>query len=324
MQKKIFITRNILPDGPLLLKQKGHQVDINLLDRPLTYDELISLAQNYDALITMLSDKIDEAFLVRNSHLKVISNYAVGFNNINIKKATELKIPIGNTPDVLTEATAEVALGLMIASSRNFFSAEKSARLGPWKNWHPTEHLGLGLKGKTLGVIGLGRIGLSVASMCASAFDMKIIYTAQSEKKNSLNALRVQLPELLTTSDFISLHVPLNSSTKNLIGKKEFELMKKTAVLINTSRGEIIDQDALVFALKNDLIFAAGLDVTTPEPLPIDSELFQLKNALILPHIGSATFEARKKMSLLAAENIISGLNGLKLPGLVNQKELEV
>lgn len=322
MQKKVFITRSILPDGIELMRAKGFAVEVSTQDRPMTYDELRERAQHFDALITMLSDRIDERFLEENSHLKVISNYAVGFNNINIIKANSLKIPIGNTPDVLTEATAEVALGLMISASRQFHSAALAAKAGEWKNWHPTEHLGYELSQKTLGVVGLGRIGGRLAEMAALAFKMKIIYTANSEKKNSINAKRVSMEQLLRESDFISLHVPLTAETRHLIGKNEFELMKKNTVLINTARGEIIDQDALINALKNNQIFAAGLDVTDPEPLPLESELFKLKNALILPHIGSATYEARKAMSVLAAENIMAGLEGRELKGWVNKKDL--
>lgn len=313
MKKKVFITRNILPEGIELLKSKDLIVDINPEDRPLSYNELIETAKNYDALITMLSDSIDEQFLLKNSHLKVIANYAVGFNNIDIKTAKRLNIAVGNTPDVLTEATAEIALGLMIAAARNFNSAIKSAEEGRWKNWDPKGHLGCALKGKTLGIIGLGRIGLRLAEMANSAFKMKIIYSARKTKENTVGAEKVELDELLRTSDFISIHVPLTTDTRKLIGKNEFEKMKRNAVLVNTARGEIIDQDALVDALARKKIFAAGLDVTDPEPLPISCDLFKLENAIVLPHIGSATFEARKEMSLLCAKNIIAGIEGKKL-----------
>ena len=268
----------------------------------------------------MLGDRIDDEFLRYNCHLKVISNYAAGFNNIDVISATALNIEIGNTPNVLTDATAEVALGLMIAASRNFHSAASAAINGQWKNWHPTGHLGHSLARKTLGVVGLGRIGLQLATLCYHAFNMKIIYFNQSSKSNSLNATKVELSELLATSDFISLHVPLNKSTHHMIGKSEFASMKKNTVLVNTSRGEIINQAELINALKDNLIFAAGLDVTDPEPLPIDNELFQLKNAYILPHIGSATFEARRAMSILAAKNIIAGLEGNELESWVNKR----
>ncbi len=318
MKKRVFITRSILSDGPELMRASGLEVAISELARPMSYEELNKKAKDYDALITMLSDQIDEAFLKENSHLKVISNYAVGINNIAVKAAHSLNISIGNTPNVLTEATAEVALGLMISTARLFHSSQQSAAQGLFTSWDPTGYLGHGLSGKKCGIIGLGRIGTRLAEMAHHAFNMKIIYTSPSEKVNLLSAERLPLEQLLSESDFISLHLPLTPETKNLIAKKEFNLMKKNAVLVNTSRGEIIDQEALIFALKNKLIFGAGLDVTAPEPLPLTNELFKLENALILPHIGSATYEARRAMSLLAAENIIAGLEGKPLKARVN------
>lgn len=322
LKKRVFITRSILLDGPELLRSKGFEVDMNLEDRPLSYNELMAKAKNYDALITMLGDQIDQNFLSNNSHLKVISNYAVGFNNIDLSTASALNIPIGNTPGVLTEATAEIALGLLISSSRLFNEAQFHANQGLWKTFNPTGFLGHSLKNKTLGVMGFGRIGMRLAEMASNAFQMKILYTANSEKSNSLGALRVPLDELLAQSDFVSIHLPLNEQTKKILSTREFNLMKKTSVLVNTARGEVIDQDALLSALQKGQIFAAGLDVTDPEPLPTEHALFKLKNVIILPHIGSATYEARRAMSILAAEKIIAGLNGEKGIDWVNKKNL--
>ena len=313
MKKKVIITRNILPDGLSLLESHGIAFDVNLSEKPLSYKELMEKACNADAIISMLSDNIDQRFLESNPHLKVIANYAVGFNNIDLMTARALNIRIGNTPDVLTEATAETALGLMIAAGRNFKGANSAVNDGRWKNWGPKDHLGFALRGKTLGVIGLGRIGMRLAEMAASAFKMQIIYTANSTKENTFGAKIVSLDELLSQSDYISIHAPLNASTKHLIGKDQFQKMRPHSVLVNTARGEIIDQDALIWALKEKLIFAAGLDVTEPEPLPLSSELLKLENVFILPHIGSATFEARREMSILCAKNIIAGLNGENL-----------
>jgi glyoxylate reductase len=295
------------------MKDQGLEVVVNPHSTPLEYRDLKILAKNYDGLITMLSDRIDSAFLEENSHLMVIANYAVGFNNIDIKTAKALNIAVGNTPNVLTEATAEVALGLMISAGRQFHSSQMAARNGQFSGWDPMAYLGHGLAHKTLGIIGLGRIGKKVAEMATSAFKMKILYTSQTTTEDSHTAKKVDLETLLKESDFISLHIPLTPKTKKMISMKEFALMKKNAVLVNTARGEIIDQEALIYALKNQLIFAAGLDVTDPEPLPRDSELFCLPNALVLPHIGSATYESRKAMSVLAAENIIRGLAGMTL-----------
>lgn len=319
MQNKVFITRSILPDGPDLLRSVGFTVDINELDRPLTGEELDELASHYNALITMLHDKIDETFLKKHAHLKVISNYAVGFNNIDVLTATSLKIAIGNTPDVLTEATAELALGLLLAGSRQFIPAMNYASTGLWKNWHPTDLLGYQLKGKTLGIVGMGRIGERLAEICINAFQMNVLYISNNSTSALRNTKKTSLENLLIESDFISIHTPLNESTRNMIGKKQFSLMKKNAILVNTARGEIINQDDLIKALSENLFFCAALDVTTPEPLPINSPLYQLKNVIILPHIGSATYEARQAMSLLAAKNIISGLKGIEFEACVNK-----
>jgi glyoxylate reductase len=319
MKKKVLITRSILNDGLKLLEAHGFEIQINPFDRPFSYEELNQNAKKADAIISMLDDQIDREFLLQNSHLKVISNYAVGFNNIDIKTASELNIRIGNTPGVLTEATAEVAIGLMIAATRNFLSANKAANEGKWKGWHPTAHLGNGLRGKNLGIIGMGRIGQRVAEIAHYGFGMNIQYYSNTEKQTAFKSSKCSLEEMLSQSDIISVHLPLNSSTRHFIGSKELKLMKKSAVLINTARGEIIDQEALILALKEKTIFAAGLDVTTPEPLPCESDLFKLENAIILPHIGSASFEARRAMSIIAAQNVIAGIENLELVGWVNR-----
>ncbi len=313
MKKRVFITRNILPDGQRLLEDNGYSVEVFSEDRPMTPVELMSRSRDFDALITMLGDNIDKHFLEANSHLKVIANYAVGFNNIDLATAKRLNIRIANTPDVLSEATAEIAMGLLLAATRRFQWAHSDAYEGRWKTWGPRDYLGYTLRGKTLGVIGMGRIGLRFAEMAHHAFHMKVIYVANSDKQNSLNAKRVSLDELLRTSDFISIHTPLTSETKHLINKEAFLKMKPNAVLVNTSRGQVIDQEALIWALKENKIFAAGLDVTDPEPLPKEHELFHLENVFILPHIGSATFEARTEMSILCAKNVMAGLEGQKL-----------
>ncbi len=311
--KRVFITRSILSDGAQFLKENGLIVEVNAHDAPLSKDELNRKAKEADALITMLSDQIDEAFLTENAHLKIIANYAVGFNNIDVACAKKLGIAVTNTPDVLTEATAETALGLMLAAARRFQEASLSVHSGEWKSWHPQKHLGPALKGKTLGVIGLGRIGKRLAEMAHYAFHMRILYTAHSQKSTSYPAEWTDLNRLLKESDFISLHVPLTEETRNLIGAREFPLMKPEAVLVNTARGEVIDQDALIEALKSNRIFGAGLDVMTPEPLPLSSELLKCPNVFLLPHIGSATFEARREMAMLCAKNVVAGLKGEKL-----------
>jgi len=311
--KRVFITRSILSDGPQFLKKNGVAVEVNPHDSPLSREELFHEAKKADALITMLSDQIDESFLKENTHLKIIANYAVGFNNIDVAMAKRLGIAVTNTPDVLTEATAETALGLMLAASRQFHEANASIYTGDWKNWHPEKHLGPALKGKTLGIVGLGRIGKRLAEMAHYAFQMRVLYTAHSTKETPFAAKKMELDRLLEESDFVSIHVPLTEETRFLIGERELSLMKPQAVLINTARGEVVDQDALVRALKGKKIFGAGLDVMSPEPLPLSSELLKCSNVFLLPHIGSATFEARRAMAMLCAENILARFEGREL-----------
>jgi glyoxylate reductase len=310
-KNKVFITREILPDGPNLLKLAGLEVEFFPENYAIDKATLYEKAKQADALICMLTDKIDADFLRANAHLKVISNYAVGFNNINVTTATELKIPIGNTPDVLTNATAELTIGLMLATARNFSNASSAVKNGEWKDWNPTSYLGPELNKKTLGIIGMGRIGKRVAEIARHAFNMKILDTSQTS-----------MQEILIHSDFVSLHTPLNDKTRHMIGMNELKLMKSTAILINTARGEMINQDDLIIALENKLIWGAGLDVTTPEPLPLNSKLLTLKNVFITPHIGSASFEARKEMSIIAAQNILLGLENKALKGFVNPQVL--
>lgn len=299
MKKKVFVTRKILPEGLEILKHHGFEVEVTALDFPLSKHELMEKALKSNALITTLADSIDRDFLEKNSHLKIITNYAVGVNNIDLEAARDLGIIIGNTPDVLTEATAEVALGLMICAARNFRSAMKNAEEGQWKFFEPQGHLGVALKGKILGIVGYGRIGRRLGEMARGAFGMEVRGYKRGEN------LEAFLKEL----DVLSLHVPLTKENHHLIGKKEIGAMKKSAIIVNTARGEVIDQDALYEALKNKEIFAAGLDVTTPEPLVPTHPLYTLSNVMILPHIGSATFEARKAMSIVCAENILKAFS---------------
>lgn len=294
--KKVYVTRDVLLDGINLLKDKGFQVEVWDKDRPMTTSELHEEAQKVDALWCTLADVINKNFLINNSHLKIITNYAVGTNNIDKETAAELGIIIGNTPDVLTEATAETAFGLMICASRNFKAAMKNAENGEWGQFQPKGFLGPQLKGKTLGIIGMGRIGGRLGEMAQGAFGMKI----KGYKRGQ------DLIEFLSDLDVLSLHIPLTPETKHFIGRKEIAAMKSSAIIVNTARGDVIDQEALYEALRDKKIFSAGLDVTTPEPLPTSNPLFSLPNVMILPHIGSATFEARTEMSVMCANNIIA------------------
>lgn len=258
--------------------------------------ELHEAAQIADALWCTIPDLITKKFLTENSHLKLITNYAVGTNNIDLTAAKELGIMIGNTPDVLTEATAETAFGLMICAARNFKAAMKNAENGQWSHFEPLGFLGHALKEKTIGILGHGRIGSRMGQMCAGAFGMKVKAYKRGE----------DLIRFLRDLDVLSVHLPLTSETKHIIGKKEIGAMKTSAIIVNTARGDIIDQEALYEALKDKKIFSAGLDVTSPEPLDPTHPLYSLPNVIILPHIGSATFEARSEMSLLCAKNILA------------------
>ncbi|MBC7712911.1 MAG: D-glycerate dehydrogenase [Rhizobacter sp.] len=294
--KKVFVTRKILPDGIELLRNKGFEVLVSSKDEPLTPAELMEKAKNVDAIICTMADSINKEFLEKNTHLKIITNYAVGTNNTDMETAAKLGIKIGNTPDVLTEATAEIAFGLMIAAARNFRSAMQTAERGEWKHFEPLGHLGHALLGKKLGVIGYGRIGQRLGEMAHGAFKMEVRGYKRGDDMN----------EFLKDLDVLSIHVPLTPETKHIVGIKEIAAMKKTAIIVNTARGDVIDQDALYEALKSGAIFSAGLDVTTPEPLVPTHPLYNLPNVIILPHIGSATYEARRAMSILSAENIIN------------------
>jgi glyoxylate reductase len=273
-----------------------------------------------DGLLCLLTDKIDnEVMEEAGLQLQVISNHAVGFDNIDIDAATARGIPVGNTPDVLTDATADFAFALMMAAGRRIVEAERYVRAGTWKTWEPRLLLGVEFKGATLGLIGFGRIGKAVARR-ALGFDMRVVYDDPSEQQGypELNAQRVELETLLEESDFISLHTPLTPDTHHLIDSQALSKMKPSAVLINTARGPVVDSGALYEALKDRRIFAAALDVTEPEPLPQDSPLLALDNIILAPHIGSAGKAARENMSGLAARNLIAGLKGERLPHCVN------
>jgi glyoxylate reductase len=297
--KKVFITRKIPEDGIELLKTKGLEVEVSTKESPLDSEELMNKAKKADALICTMADSINKNFLERNTHLKIISNYAVGTNNIDMKVAAQLGIKIGNTPDVLTEATAEIAFGLMIAAARNFRSAMQNAEQGKWKHFEPLGHLGYALKGKKLGILGFGRIGKRLGEMAYGAFKMDVRGYRRGD----------DLLSFIKELDVLSINIPLTPETRHIIGVKEIAAMKKTAILINTARGDVIDQDALYEALKSKNIFAAGLDVTSPEPLLPTHPLYALPNVIILPHIGSATYEARSAMSILSAQNIINAFS---------------
>ncbi len=320
---KVFITRNIPNEGIELLKSRC-EVEVNNLGRSLTKSELLEKIKDKDACITQLTDKVDKDFFEAAKNLKIVANYAVGFDNIDLDEATKRSVFVTNTPDVLTQATAELAWALLFACARHITQADKFTKEGNYKGWDLYLFLGLDISRKTLGIVGAGRIGQAFAKM-SKGFEMDILYTANSRKidfENQTGAKFVDLETLLRESDFISIHTPLLPSTYHLIGKKGLSLMKKTAILINTSRGAVIDEKALCESLENKQIYAAGLDVYEREPL-IEDKLKKLDNVVLLPHIGSSTYKTRVEMAILAAQNILDLLDG-KIPRtLVNKSILQ-
>jgi glyoxylate reductase len=316
---KVFVTRAI-PEKGLELIREFCEVDVWPKELPPTHNELLQHVRSIDGLLCLLTDQIDgEVMDEAGPQLKVISNHAVGFDNIDVQAATARKIPVGNTPDVLTDATADFAFALMMAVARCIPEADRYVHAGKWKTWGPMILLGVDLKGATLGLIGFGRIGKAMARR-AIGFDMHVIYYTPHEKGSDpdIKATGVDFETLLKESDFISLHTPLTPDTRHLIDSEALSKMKPNVVLVNTSRGPIVDMDALYEALKEKRIFGAGLDVTEPEPLPMDSPLLTLDNVVIVPHIASASKTTREKMSWMAAQNLIAGLKGEQLPNCVN------
>ncbi len=323
--KKVFVTRIFPEIGVKLLKDEGFHVTEWKEERPMTQDELINEAKKHHALFCTVTDKIDKRFLNECSHLDIISQFAVGYDNIVIEEATRLGIPVGYTPGAMTDATADTAFGLMIATARKMFYLHKKIIHGEWEYFKPMGDLGVELKNKTLGIFGLGRIGMEMARRCQGAYHMKIIYhdlVRNTIAENGLNAEYVSLDMLLAQSDVISVHCQLSDRTKGIFNKKAFKIMKPTSIFINTSRGQVHTEEDLIEALENGEIWGAGLDVTNPEPMHWDNPLLQMENVCVLPHIGSATEEARNAMSRLAAENIIEYYKNKKVPYIVNPEVL--
>ncbi|MBC7081523.1 MAG: D-glycerate dehydrogenase [Thermoplasmatales archaeon] len=318
---KIFITRRLPEEGLNLLK--GHELEIYEGDAPPSKEEIIEGVKGKDALICLLTDRIDAEVIEKGKNLKIIANYAVGVDNIAIEEATKRGIFITNTPGVLTETVADLAWALMMAIARRIVEGDEFVRQRKFKGWAPMLLLGRDIYGKTLGVIGAGRIGKAFAKR-ATGFSMKILYYGKrrdEEFENETNARFVGLHELLRESDFVSLHLPLTKDTYHIIGENELRMMKKTAYLINTSRGKCVDEKALVKALKEGWIAGAALDVYENEP-EVSEELLSLKNVVLAPHTGSASYETRTKMAIMVAENVISALNGKIPPQCLNPEAI--
>lgn len=287
--------------------------------------ELAAHVPDAEGLFVLLTVRVDEALLAQSAHLRVVSVMAVGVDNVDVAACTRRGIPVGNTPGVLTDATADLTMALLLAAARRLPEAAEDARSGRWTTWAPAGWLGADLAGATLGIVGMGKIGSAVARR-ALGFGLRVIYAdtaAHPEVEQALGAVRVPLNQLLEESDFVSLHVPLMAETRGLIGEDALRRMKRDAILINASRGPVVDTDALVRALQAHSIGGAALDVTDPEPLPPGHPLYALSNCLVVPHIGSATRLTRRRMAHIACENLLAGLAGRRLPHCVNPEVYE-
>jgi glyoxylate reductase len=315
MKPKVFVTRH-LPEAAYQELSEACEVEIWDPETPPPYEVLCEKVQNKEGLVCLLTDRIDAALMDRAPGLKVISQIAVGYDNIDARAASERGIRVGNTPGVLTDATADFAFTLLMAAARRVSEAIDYVREGRWETWGLTLLLGQEVYGATLGIIGFGRIGQAMAKR-ARGFDMKILYHDANripEAEAEFGAQYRALEALLQEADFVSLHVNLTAETRGMINERAFGLMKPTAVLINTARGPIVDSDALYQALHSGTIAAAALDVTDPEPLPSTHRLMSLPNLIVAPHIASATTTSRNKMSMMAVENLLAGLRGQPLP----------
>ena len=313
---KIFMTRRLPEKGIEMLRE--HELDIYEGDTPPDKQEIIEGIKNKDILISLLTDPIDKDVINASPKLKMIANYAVGYDNIDVKEATKRGIVVTNTPGVLTETVADLTWALILSIARRIVEGDKFMRQGKFKGWAPLLMLGGDVYEKTLGIIGAGRIGKAVAER-AKGFRMNVIYYSRhrNEEIEKMGAKYVSFNDLLRQADFISLHVPLTNETYHMIGRNEFKMMKKTAYLINTSRGKCIDEEALHEALKNGEIAGAALDVFENEPY-VNENLKKLDNVVLTPHIGSASFETRTKMAVMVAENVLSFLKGEIPPNCVN------
>jgi glyoxylate reductase len=310
---RVFICRPIAREALDLVGREA-EVEVWPDELPPPPAVIIEKARQADGLLSLLTDRIDAAVMGEAPRLRVISNMAVGYDNVDVAEATRRRIVVGITPGVLTETSADFAFSLLLAAARRVAEADRYTRAGRWKTWGPMVLLGQDVHDATLGIIGLGRIGIEVARR-ARGFNMRVLYHTRVRRSPKLEEdLGVEyvgdLADLLARSDFISLHVPLTAETRHLIGPKEFALMKPSAVLVNTSRGPVVDQRALYEALRDRRIFAAGLDVTETEPIPPDDPLLTLESVILAPHIGSASVPTRRRMAMMAAENLVVGLRG--------------
>lgn len=321
---KVFVTR-IIPGKGLDMLKEACQADIWEDELPPPYEVILERTAEAEGILTMLSDRIDAALMDALPNLKVISQFAVGFDNIDTKAATERGLPVGHTPGVLTDTTADFAFALLMAAARRIPEGQHYVHDNKWRTWGPTLLMGHDVYGATLGIIGFGRIGQAMAKR-GTGFDMRIIYYdeyAPADAGKDIGAERLPLDEVLQQADFISIHTPLTPETRHLISTDALKKMKPTCILINTARGPVVDPKALYEALKNGEIAAAALDVTEPEPIPTDDPLLTLDNCLVVPHIASSSIATRTKMAEMAAANLLAGLKGERLPNCANPQVYE-
>jgi glyoxylate reductase len=320
MKPKVFVSRRIPAAGlDVILAQCDAEVWPG--DVPPSYDLLKEKVAGCHGLVSLLTDRIDVGLLDAAARLKVVSNYAVGFNNIDVPAASARGVCVGNTPGVLTDATADMAFCLLIAAARRLVDGHDYGRAGKWKTWEPMGHLGQDLAGRTLGVVGMGRIGYALARRCRLGWNMRVLYhdvQPSTVAETDLGAHLVDLDTLLAQADFVSIHTDLNDQTRGLFNRDTFRKMKPSAVLVNTARGPVVIEADLIEALKAGTIFAAGLDVTDPEPPVPGSPLYGVPNLIVAPHIASATVGTRNAMADICARNLLAGLRGETLPAWVN------
>lgn len=320
---KVFVSRK-LPEKGLEMIHAAAEAEVWPEELPPSYEVLLEKVQGVEGLVCLLTDRIDANLMdSAGDQLKVISQMAVGYDNIEVAAATERGIPIGNTPGVLTDSTADFAFTLLMAAARRVVEGEYYVKAGKWKTWGPTLFMGQDIHGATLGLLGFGRIAQAVAAR-AKGFGMRIIYYDHNPAVKAMDGTESRsLEEVLAESDFVSLHVPLTEATKHMISERELKQMKSSAILINTARGPVVDPAALYAALKKGEIAYAALDVTEPEPIQMDDPLLTLSNCLIVPHIASSSLATRNKMATMAAANLEAGLKGERLPNCANPEVYE-
>lgn len=322
---KVFISRDLPEIAVQLLRKEGFLVTAWSQERVMTPTELVQETRKHDVLLCTVSDRIDSALFKECPHLKMISQFGVGYDNINVAEATSRGIVVTNTPGAMSDATADIAFGLMLAVARKMFFLHKGIIQGEWGYFKPKSNLGIELKNKTLGIFGLGRIGTEMAKRCIGAYNMKVIYHSRKPNvpgEKLLSATRASFDELLRQSDVLSVHCVLSAETTGIFNRTMFSKMKRTAIFINTARGLMHNEEDLLAALRNGEIWGAGLDVTNPEPMRPNNPFLSMENVAVLPHVGSGTIEARTEMARLAAMNIIKFFKNGRVPNIVNPESI--